>query len=196
MSRTKIRKTLHATFSKKFVASRVSKALRNAYAELPTAIKWIERITGVKAQTASKWYRGINAPNSGHLLHLAIYYPEILEVICEMIGRTDAWQAIARQHIPELMKKTIQESHPNHRFRGDKFVTPKSTSGTKIHLRFNQRQRWFLEKLQQGYRLHAKDIVIVWDVHKRTAKRDIAGLVSAGLIIFNRSEKIGRYSIK
>lgn len=194
MSRTKIRKTLHATFSKKFVASRVSKALRNAYTELPTAIKWIERITGVKAQTASKWYRGINAPNSGHLLHLAIHYPEILEIICEMIGRTDAWQAIAREHIPQTMRATIQELHPNHRFRGDKFVTPKSTPDSKIHRRFNQRQMWFLEQLQQGCKLQTKDITIVWDVHKRTAKRDIAVLSSAGWIKFIKQGNSGWYA--
>lgn len=196
MSPRKIRKTLLNKIDDQIIASEVSQALRHAYTELTTAIKWIERITSIEAETASKWYRGLHTPKSAHLLTLAGYYPEVLQALCKLIGREDLWHAAMQNNIPHAMRSQILEKHPNHRFRGDKIVTPKGRPDSKIHDRFNQRQRWFLEQLQQGYRLQTKDIMIVWDVHARTAKRDIAGLSATGWVKFVIQGNSGWYSLR
>jgi hypothetical protein len=193
MSPRKIRKTLLNKIDDEIIASEVSKALRQAYTELTTAIKWIERITDIEAETASKWYRGLHTPNSAHLMTLAGYYPEVLQALCILIGRKDLWHAAMQNNIPHTMRTQILEKHPNHRFRGDKSVTPKGRADSKIQGRFNQRQMWFLEQLQRGYKLQTKDIMIIWDVHMRTAKRDVAGLIAGGWIRFVASGNTGWY---
>jgi len=197
MSPRKNRKTLLNRIDDEFIAIAVSKALHQEYTELTTAIKWIERITGIEAETASKWYRGLHTPKSAHLLMLAAQYPEVLHALCELIGMDDLWHAAIRDNIPQSMRSRLTKKYPMHRgIRSGKFVTPKVDSGTKTSIKFNQRQVWFLEQLQQGYKLQTKDIMILWDVHKRTAKRDVAGLSVAGWIKFVPSGNTGWYAIR
>jgi Fic family protein len=57
----------------------------------------------------------------------------------------------------------------------------------------NQRQLWFLGRVQQGLTSKADDIEAAWGVTLRTAKRDIAGLIDLQLIRFSGARKNGRY---
>jgi hypothetical protein len=49
-------------------------------------------------------------------------------------------------------------------------------------VQLNQRQLWFLGQLQQGYIMHAGSLVDTWQIHAKTARRDLKGLLKAGLI--------------
>lgn len=51
------------------------------------------------------------------------------------------------------------------------------------------------QKLQQGQEMHIEDIIDVWGVHQRTAKRDVSGLVTSGPIIAVRSGRSCRYRL-
>lgn len=59
----------------------------------------------------------------------------------------------------------------------------------------NQRQLWFLGQLQQAHEVHLDDLIKVWLVHERTAKRDIAGLLGAKLLLAVRSGRKCRYQL-
>jgi len=194
MSVAKKRQTLPVKITDKTVANIVSKALRQEYAELNAAIKWIVRITGIPANTVAKWYRGSNAPKSSHLLILIAYYPYLLHSICKTIGREDMWNAAVRFDIPQSMQTRLAAKHPTHAPRDDRFVTPWITN-SQTGAQFNSRQLWFLEQLRRGSKLQAKDIIASWQVHERTARRDIAWLIEVGLIRFVPSGKTGWYAL-
>jgi hypothetical protein len=194
MSFTEKDQTLPGRITDKIIAKKVSDALHREYAELSAAVKWIGRITGIQGSTISKWYRGLHAPESGHLLILAAHYPEMLSILLELIGRDDLWYFAVQENIPQSMYKRLEEKYPAHHFRGDKFVTPKSCD-SQIEAKLNPRQIWFLEQLRQGRKLQASDIVARWQKHARTAKRDTACLIAFRLIKFVKSGKTGWYEV-
>ena len=74
------------------IAKRISDALRHEHADITAAVKQIERITGINASTASKWYKGKYAPKSRHLLTMAAYYPQVLQAVCDLMGMNAIWR--------------------------------------------------------------------------------------------------------
>ncbi|NTI32994.1 hypothetical protein G6K84_30975 [Agrobacterium rhizogenes] len=57
----------------------------------------------------------------------------------------------------------------------------------------NERQHWFLERIVDGERCGAKQIMAIWQVSLKTARRDIRGLQVAGLLAYVDSRREGRY---
>ncbi len=172
------------------IAKRVSEALRQEHENVHGAVKQIERITGINALTARHWYDGVYAPKSRHLLMLAVYYPQVLYAVCEIMSP----ETISKNGIDIHAAKAMQ-SHLERHWQGWK--KPEATGDRSVTIRvriyrhyagqMNQRQLWFLGQLQQGHSMHVDDLVETWSVHSRTAKRDIAGLVESGLVCAIRS---------
>jgi hypothetical protein len=61
------------------------------------------------------------------------------------------------------------------------------------HVELNERQHWFLEHIVDGDRYGAKEIMAIWEVSLKTARRDIRGLQLAGLLVYVGSRRKGRY---
>jgi predicted HTH transcriptional regulator len=59
----------------------------------------------------------------------------------------------------------------------------------------NDRQRWLLAELAHGNRVGQRDLRDHFSVSEKTAKRDIAGLKSKGLIVFTGSCRSGQYAL-
>ncbi|WP_324261644.1 DeoR family transcriptional regulator [Altererythrobacter sp. H2] len=57
----------------------------------------------------------------------------------------------------------------------------------------NERQHWFLARVGAGERCRAEDICAYWKVSPKTARRDIAALRSAGLVMYTGARRNGRY---
>ena len=190
MSPTQIERDLLPKITDVMIAKRVSDALRQEHADIHSAIKQIERITGINALTASNWYKGRYAPKARHLLMLASYYPQILYAVCEMMSTTPVWQNGMDTQMVEAMQK-----HLEYRWHGSKKSPAIGDRSVTIRVRvdrhyagqMNQRQLWFLGQLQQGYVIHIEDLMNIWGVHERTAKRDISGLLTVGVILAARS---------
>jgi hypothetical protein len=198
MSPTQIERDLLPKITDTIIAKRVSDALRHEHADIHSAIKQIERITGINALTASNWYKGRYAPKARHLLMLASYYPQILYAVCEMMSTAPVWQNGMETQMVEAMQK-----HLEHRWHGSKKSPPIGDRSVTIRVRvdrhyagqLNQRQLWFLGQLQQGHAMHINDLMTVWQIHQRTAKRDLSGLLTAGLIVAARSGRTCRYQL-
>lgn len=79
------------------------------------------------------------------------------------------------------------------RLMGDKSVTIQVSISPGIAGQLNQRQLWFLGKLQQRDEVKVSDIAALWCVTMRTAKRDVADLKKRKLVIFVGAGKTGRY---
>ncbi|MDX2094443.1 MAG: hypothetical protein SFW64_00645 [Alphaproteobacteria bacterium] len=198
MSPLQIERDLLPKITDKMIAKRVSDALRHEHADIHSVIKQIERITGINALTASNWYKGRYAPKARHLLMLASYYPQVLYAVCEMMAAAPVWQ----DEIDAQVVKAMQQ-HLEQRWHGWKKSPPIGDRSVTIRVhvdrhyagQMNQRQLWFLGQLQQGHAIHIEDLMAVWGIHERTAKRDVSGLLTAGLIIAARSGRTCRYQL-
>jgi hypothetical protein len=57
----------------------------------------------------------------------------------------------------------------------------------------NERQRWFLARVEAGDSCGANEIVSAWQVSLKSARRDIAGRKAQRLIQYVGSRRKGRY---
>jgi hypothetical protein len=198
MSPLQIERDLLPKITDAMIAKRVSDALRHEHADIHSAIKQIERITGINALTASNWYKGRYAPKARHLLMLASYYPQILYAVCEMMSTTPVWQNGIDTQMVEAMQKNLEHQWQGWKKSpaiGDRSVTIRVRVDRHYAGQMNQRQLWFLGQLQQGHAIHINDLMTVWQIHQRTAKRDVSGLLTAGLIVPVRSGRTCRYQL-
>lgn len=171
--------------SDQMIAEHVSAALRQEHFNISAALKHIEGITSIPAKTASKWYKGKYAPKSRHLLTLAAHYPEVLQAVCELMGMGDLWRQAVRLGAVEAMRARLNERWEKWNkssMERDKFVHIRVRVAAHTAVQLNQRQLWFLGQLQQGYKVHTGDLVDSWQVHIKTARRDVAGLLEVKLI--------------
>lgn len=181
------------------IARQVCSALRHEHANTTAALKHIERITGIPAATAGKWYGGRYAPRSRHLLTLAAHYPEVLRLVLEFMGVEALWQEAIHLHVVERMRAQLDSRlhgwHSASRYR-ERFVLIRAHIDACLALQLNQRQLWFLGQLQQGYDLPTDALAQTWQVHTRTARRDIRGLLQAELIRRSAPGGAGCYELR
>ena len=198
MSPAKKDSYLSAKLTDQTIAKKVSEALHHEHADVTAAIKQIERITGIKAVTASKWYNGIYAPKSRHLLIMAAHYPQVLQAVCELIGISSIWQQAVHTGLVKEMRADLDNQWGKWKKSssiGDRFVTIQVKVDLQNATLLNQRQLWFIGQLQQGYKMHADDLINTWNVHSRTAKRDLAGLLEAKLIVAIKMGRSCKYEL-
>lgn len=176
------------------VAALVANALHAEHVDTNAVIKRIGRLTGANLHSIRKWYQGLNAPKSAHLLMLAKIYPNVLRRMLETIGRYDAWELCTENEIPEKMESTFYKSS-NRDIYSIKFVTINVVVDARVADQFNHRQLWFLGQLQRGNKVKADDIATIWHVALVTAKRDVAGLIKARMIAFMGARKNGWYIV-
>ncbi|MCA9088372.1 MAG: response regulator [Planctomycetaceae bacterium] len=69
------------------------------------------------------------------------------------------------------------------------------THRDSVGVPLNPRQMWVVEQLESGCPLQRRQIEVVFQVHSKTAKRDLAELVRHGLIEYVRSGQGGYYRL-
>lgn len=172
------------------IAQNVASALRQEHAHISAMLKHIEAVTGIPAKTASKWIEGHYAPKSRHLLTLMACYPEVLRAICEMAAMESLWQHKVQMGLVDTMRTQLDARWKRWNKSpsiGDKLVTIHVCVDRHLTGQMNHRQLWFLGQLQQRHEVHVGNLVDVWGIHVRTAKRDIAGLLESKLVNTKRS---------
>ena len=195
MSPTQIERDLLPQITDAIIAEKISSALRSEHADVHSAIKQIERITGINALTASNWYKGRYAPKSSYLLILARHYPEVLRALFMLLGMEPLWQHVVSLGFAETMHTKLSEKRNQRSAIGDKPVTIHVRVDRHLTRQMNHRQLWFLGQLQQGHEMHIQSLMDVWDVHSRTAKRDLSGMMEARAIVAIRSGRKCRYEL-
>jgi hypothetical protein len=195
MSPTQIERDLLPKITDAMIAKCISDALCQQHTDVHSAMKQIERITGINASTASNWYKGRYAPKSNYLLMLAAHYPEVLKVLCKLIGMELLWQQAISLGLVKNMHTKLNKKWNRSSAIGDKFVPIHVRVDACIAVQLNQRQLWFLGHLQQGAKMIAADIVKTWHVHAKTARRDVKGLLEAKLIVAIKTGRIKRYEL-
>ena len=182
-------KTLPNPITDYQVALLVAKILRAEHLQSDAVVKRIARATGANTETVKKWYNGQNAPSAAHLITLMRTYPSIYQTVmglAELI-RPDPGPCGGPSLSPNGIKSEIYTDN----FVGINVLVPLALKG-----KLNERQLWFLGRLQQKETVRGNDIALVWGVTARTAERDVAALVAVDLVFYRGPRKIGKYQLR
>lgn len=182
-------KTLPNPITDYQVALLVAKILRAEHIQSDAVVKRIARATGAHTETVKKWYNGQNAPSAAHLITLMRTYPTIYQTVMGLAEWTpfDPSPCGGLSLSPNRIKSEIYTDN----FVGINVLVPLA-----LNAKLNERQLWFLGQLQQKGAVRGSDIARVWDVTERTAERDVAALVAAGLVFYRGSRKVGKYLLR
>ncbi len=161
--------------------------LRKDHGYHGSSVKNIARMIGLNPRIVRNWYEGRNIPSLSNFLRLISCSPSLMKSFLELVESTQNARSFTAV-------KTDAASQENNNY-GDISVIINVTLNRKTLLKLNQRQLWFYGFLQKGVSVSAEDIVNVWAVNIRSAKRDISGLVALNLIEFVGASKTGRYML-
>ncbi len=178
------------------IAKVVSRVLRSEHKNDTSAVKRISANTGINIFTIPKWYQGLHAPKSNHLMILASVYPSILTELLRLISRTDLCSISDQVHHGETENFDVLNSLYQPSGYRDKFVHLNILIPVNLARQLNIRQLWFLGELQINKKIKAKDIADFWIVSERTGKRDIHQLCDFGIVKYNGANKTGLYTIR
>jgi len=196
MSQPKKDRVSHLSETKKAEAALIKgvvQHLRKIGGANTSAVKRIARETGINPRTVKAWYEGRNIPNLCGFIHLARRYPGLIDLFLDQCQRRPerqrkgAAKSDARSghptHTPPTDDKSSPENVPND--------VPNRTDTSSCNIR----QLWFINTLLEGEKVFAPDIAAHWRVTVKTAKRDISGLKSAGLIVYRGTRRSSFYEL-
>ncbi len=158
-----------------------------------SAVKRIARETGTNPRTVKAWYEGRNIPNLCGFIHLARCYPALIDMFLDQCQRKPER---SRQSHRKAVAATLPPAHtvapdPENFSENVPNDVPNRIDTSSCNIR----QLWFINTLLEGEKVFAPDIAAHWRVTDKTAKRDITGLKSAGLIIYLGSRRSGFYEL-
>lgn len=180
------------TIDEKEAARILGQSLQNIFPDSKEGIKAISRDIGANHRTVWNWYNGLNMPNTASLILLAKAYPGITKSLLKILDRIDIWEAYEKQIMVSEAQMKKHEISEKSEFYSDIFVGINLTHNLKL----NQRQLWFIKRLQLGLEAKSTNIIGFWNVSARTAERDISVLVNRKIVKFVGSKKNGSFKIR
>lgn len=176
-----------SSFQEEFLEEKMGKwvsgILRNEHEKESSPVKKISQKTGIPPTTIKKWYTSKKPPSIGHFVMLAQKYPAILKAFLEVSGHG---YLTAYIRSPTGANDTSQMP-PSEVIIRDIQNVP--------NVPLNERQAWFLIRLQSTRNARAEDIAEHFKVAIKTARRDIEGLKMAEKIHFVGTRRTGNYEI-
>lgn len=169
----------------------IAQMLRQDHSGSSSAIKAISRQTDASPRAIKNWYSGDSSPNLSHFIRLSRMSPSITRWFLESAG----YQGLADQLSNIRYVRTGQTDESQFRLYGITFDTKQIPGLLAVIQYFNHRQLWFYCEVYKGRSTRAEDMAKFWGVGIATAKRDIAGLIKAGMVIYEGSKRKGRYKI-
>lgn len=174
--------------------------LRKEHGDSHRAVKQLMRQTDASERTVKHWLAAQHGPDTVFFLRLIATSPVIRAFVLGVVESPVA----GRQSFPPgrwadnaaAMDARVA-SVGGHTLPGnDPINDPDHDPGNDpITDALNERQRWFLDRVGRGFRSGARDIIVRWEVSSKTARRDIAGLRSIGLLQFIGARRNGRYQL-
>lgn len=184
------------------LAQTIADLLRKEHGDTHRAIKQLMRQTNASERTVKHWLSAQHAPDTLFFLRLMVSSPVIRAFVLGLIegpasnplssANDRAVRAVAREAYVageaafSALTKAARENDPESGPDRDPKHDPEPVE-------LNERQHWFLERIVDGDRYGAKEIMAIWQVSLKTARRDIRGLQLAGLLVYFGSRRKGRY---
>ena len=174
--------------------------LKKEHGDSHRAVKLLMRQTDASERTIKHWLAAQHGPDTVFFLRLVATSPVIRAFVLGVIespvmarqsSRPMRWDVAPLT--PFTAAANTMRQHPvgNDPINDpdDDPISGPMTEG------LNERQRWFLDRVGKEARAKAWDIMAHGQVSPKTARRDIRGLQSAGLLRFEGARRNGRYRL-
>ena len=182
-------------------ARTIAELLRKEHGDSRRAIKQLMRQTDASERTVKHWLSGQHGPDSVYFLRLVVSSPVIRAFVLGLIdgpaaipltGPVDRISLVRAREAYAAGEAAGGRSATGARKNVPEHVPEHGPINVPDRAELNERQHWFLDRVAAG-RSDARDIVAMWAVSLKTARRDIAALKAAGLICYVGSRRKGRY---
>jgi hypothetical protein len=183
-------------------AETVAELLHKEHGDSHRAVKRLMRQTHASERTVKHWLAGQHGPDTVFFLRLVVSSPVMRAFILGLIegpvaakfsGPVDRYllgAARAAYVAGEIAGGKPAAKHRRNDLKNDPDRDPLNDPDRP---ELNERQYWFLARIEEGSRCGAGEIMALWQVSLKTARRDIAGLKTANLICYVGSRRKGRY---
>lgn len=158
------------------------------------------RQTDASERTVKHWLSGQHRPDTLYFLRLVTTSPVIRAFVLGLIegpasrNTSDPVDRHARATVSQAYaagEAAFDPSSSEGRRKGPENDPDRDLINDPEEL--NQRQHWFLARIAEGGRFGAAEIMAMWKVSLKTARRDIRGLQTANLLLYVGSRRKGRY---
>lgn len=183
-------------------AQTMAELLRKEHGDSHRAIKQLMRQTDASERTVKHWLAGQHGPDTVFFLRLMVSSPVIRAFVLGLIEgpaanklahQVDRLSLAAARTAYADGEKAATVPAKGHRHDDPMDDPDRDTINDPEPTELNERQHWFLARVAEGGRCGANEIVSIWQVSLKTARRDIAALKTAGLIRYVGSRRKGRY---
>ncbi|MFT3940310.1 hypothetical protein [Rhodopseudomonas sp.] len=176
----------------------ISLALKTELDDSRRTIKTVRRWTKASERSVKNWLSGSCGPDGDHLIALLIHSETVLQMLLIASRRLDIVEMLMVRSIPTGSATSGGSHGRKAAYRGDDperdpidDPEPDPDDGFVP----NPRQAWFLAELASGNRVSSASLRERFGVAEKTAKRDVAGLKTNGLIYRVGSRRKGRYRL-
>lgn len=183
-------------------AKTIAGLLRKEHGDSHRAIKQLMRQTDASERTVKHWLSAQHGPDTVYFLRLVVSSPVIRAFVLGLI-ESPAENPLTAP-VDRLSLATTREAYAAGEAAGfgsatvarkndPERVLERDPINVPDPIELSDRQRWFLARVAEGSRCGAREIVAVWQVSLKTARRDIGALQKAQLLEYVGSRRKGRY---
>ncbi len=171
------------------LAEIVAYSLQKDFGQYTSTIKTIGQTTGANLRTIRNWHDGLKVPSSLHFVQLLQASPTLRKWFLSYMFGEGFWDDY------RLIKGLERSSFNTMKTHSSEAKTGQNDVPINVPINLNERQKWFLIKLESDKNTAAEHIAKQFSVTKKTAKRDIADLKAKHMIQFHGARKTGCYEI-
>nr|WP_047165829.1 hypothetical protein [Sphingomonas sp. Y57] len=188
--------------TRQIYAQTMAELLRKEHGDSHRAVKQIMRQTHASERTVKHWLSGQHGPDTVYFLRLVVSSPVIRAFVLGIIegpvaaklsGPVDRYALAAARGAYVVGEFAGGRRPADHRPNDPKDDPDRDPMNDPDRAELNERQYWFLARVADGDRCGASEIMALWQVSLKTARRDIAALKRANLICYVGSRRKGRY---
>jgi hypothetical protein len=181
-------------------ANTIAELLKREHGRSHRAVKQVMELTDASERTVKHWMAAQHGPDTVFFLRLLANSPVIRAFVVGIIDSTHVpdhgFQYGGNRNLNEGQALETSSTFQRELTAGDRInVTMDDPIIDPINDGLNERQRWFLARVETGARCRAEEISIHWRVSAKTARRDVAAISALGLIRFTGARRNGRYRL-
>ena len=183
-------------------AQTIAELLRKEHGDSHRAVKQLMRETDASERTVKHWLSGQHGPDTVYFLRLVASSPVIRAFVLGLIegpasrrmpDPVDRYSLATAKNAYAAGEAALSPSNQGHRKNDPEDDPNRDPINDPETVELNERQHWFLSRIAKGDRCGASEIIAMWKVSLKTARRDIRGLQQANLLVYVGSRRKGRY---